>query len=162
MSNYIIKEIYEADFVDSVAVIRESFGTVARDFGLTKENCPTNGAFIEIGRLIADKEYGNKMFGLFVENKQIGFVSNEDKNNSIYEMEKLSVLPTYRHLGYGKALIDYVKECIKNINGESVMIGIIDENKILKKWYSTYGFVETGKRIFTHLPFTVCFMELKL
>jgi len=162
MSNYFIKEISEADFSDSIAVIRESFGTVARDFGLTKENCPSNGAFIEIGRLVADKEKGNKMFGLFVGNKQIGFVSIENKNSSVYEMEKLSVLPSYRHLGYGKVLMDYVKEYVKIINAKSVMIGIIDENTILKKWYSTYGFVETGKRIFAHLPFTVCFMEIKL
>lgn len=162
MSGYIIREICDESFEESVVVIREAFGTVAKEFGLTKENCPTNGAFIEISRLVSDKEKGNRMFGLFIENKQIGFVSVAKKDDIVYEMEKLSVLPECRHMGYGRILMDYVKEYVKALNGKAVTIGIIDENTILKKWYSSYGFVEMGKRVFAHLPFTVCFMELIL
>ena len=46
-------------------VIRESFLTVANDFGLTPENCPTNGAFLKTERLAAELEKGNRMYGLY-------------------------------------------------------------------------------------------------
>jgi ribosomal protein S18 acetylase RimI-like enzyme len=84
------------------------------------------------------------------------------ENETTYEMEKLAVLPKYRHLGYGKALIDFTKEYVKSQNGEIVTIGIIDENTTLKQWYSAYGFTEKGTKTFSHLPFIVCFMEIKV
>ena len=58
--------------------------------------------------------------------------------------------------------MDFTKEYVKSQNGEIVIIGIIDENKILKQWYSDYGFIVKGTKVFSHLPFTVCFMELKV
>ena len=162
MVNYIIREIQDNELKGSLEVIRKSFGTVAKDFGLTKENCLTNGAFIEIERLVSDISKGIKMFGLFVNNEQMGFVAVAKQNGSIYEIEKLAVLPSYRHLGYGKVLMDFTRQYIKSQNGEAIVIGIINENRILKQWYSAYGFVEIGTKVFSHLPFTVCFMELEV
>jgi len=44
--NEIIKEIITLEELNlSVDVIRNSFCTVADEFGLTVENCPTNAAF---------------------------------------------------------------------------------------------------------------------
>lgn len=102
------------------------------------------------------------MFGLFVKGEQAGFVAIARQCESIYEMKKLAVLPCYQHHGYGKALMDFTRAYIKSQNGEKVTIGMINENIILKKWYSAYGFLEKGTKIFSHLPFTVCFMELKV
>ena len=33
---------------------------------------------------------------------------------------------------------------------------------LLKNWYMSYGFRETGTKAFPHLPFTVCFMEKEI
>ncbi|MFT8315737.1 MAG: hypothetical protein ABF633_16030 [Clostridium sp.] len=41
-----IREIKNQELSISAAIIRESFLTVAKEFDLTKENCPTSGAFI--------------------------------------------------------------------------------------------------------------------
>ena len=55
MSEYMIKEITDNELVKAASVIREGFQTVAQEFGLTVENCATNGAFIKKERLIIDK-----------------------------------------------------------------------------------------------------------
>jgi ribosomal protein S18 acetylase RimI-like enzyme len=99
------------------------------------------------------------MFGLFEDEKFFGFVAIENKDNGIYEMEKLAVIPEYRHKGYGYMLISFVWDYIRKRGGNKITIGIIDENKMLKKWYNNNGFVETGTKLFPQLPFTVCFME---
>ena len=73
--------------------------------------------------------------------------------------EKLAVLPQYRHNGYGKKLIAFAKEKAKEMGAAKITIGIIEENARLKNWYASNGFIHTGTREFSHLPFIVGFME---
>jgi len=46
-----ISVIREVQLERCAAVIRESFATVAKDFGLTEQNCPDHTSFIEVERL---------------------------------------------------------------------------------------------------------------
>lgn len=52
MPDYIIRRIESNELNVCVEVIRESFFTVAKAFNLTKENCPSNGAFMKTDRLL--------------------------------------------------------------------------------------------------------------
>lgn len=160
MDSCVIKEIQETEIDTCVEVIRQSFSTVANDFGLTKENCPTNGAFIQKERIIAEKAKGNLMYALYINKKMAGFIALENKKNGTFELEKLAVLPNFRHLGYGKSLLDFVKNEVINLSGNIITIGIIEGNTKLKRWYEQNGFVHKGTKVFPHLPFTVGFMEL--
>lgn len=144
---------------ESVKVIRDSFITVANDFCLSEENCPSSPAFISLAKLRELRKKGLRMFGLFCDSRQVGFVAIEGSRDAVYYMEKLAVLPGYRHRGFGKQLIDFVFDHVRGKNGKKVSIGIINKNTILKDWYRAYGFGETGTRQFEHLPFLVCFME---
>lgn len=99
------------------------------------------------------------MFGVFNGNIQIGFVAIERATEKIYYMEKLAILPQYRHNGFGKLIIDFVFEYARKYGGEKVSIALINENSELKDWYLKYGFMQTGIKQFSHLPFAVCFME---
>lgn len=152
-----IKRIETID-QDCVRVIRDSFITVANEFNLTKQNTPTNPAFIEIETLRAMKQKGIDMYGAFVNNTMIGFVAIEKSTDSLYFMEKLAVLPSHRHKGYGSQLIDFVADTVKKAGGKKISIGIINENKVLKDWYIKNGFSVTEIREFSHLPFNVCFL----
>jgi GNAT superfamily N-acetyltransferase len=155
-----IREILENDALEeSVNVLRAAFLTVADDFNLTPENCPTNPAFVTVDRLVRLKEKGARFFGLYEGNRQIGFVAVERASDSVYYMEKLAVLPEFRHRGHGKRLVDFVDEYVRGQEGTRISIGIMDGNIVLKEWYKTHGYVETNMRQFRHLPFTVCFME---
>lgn len=143
----------------SVLVISNSFLTVVNEFNLTKENAPTNAAFIKPDDLKALLDKGVILIGVFENEEQVGFVAIEKSKENTYYMEKLAVLPEFRHLGIGKEIMDYVFSYVRSNGGQKVGIGIINENTVLKKWYERYGFKETGLKQFNHLPFTVCFME---
>ena len=76
--NNLIREIKEDDEIEaSVTVIRASFGTVAREFGLTRENCPTHPSFVTFDQLKELQRKGLRFVGLFVDGEQVGFVAVE-------------------------------------------------------------------------------------
>ncbi|MBQ5995908.1 MAG: GNAT family N-acetyltransferase [Clostridia bacterium] len=143
-------------------IIHKSFITVAADFGLTKDNCPNHTAFMPIDKLIRLYESGAEMFLYQHNGKSVCYFSLVNNGKSV-ELNNLSVLPEYRHLGIGKEIVEYTKEyTAKNTSAKKITIGIIEDNTILKNWYSSLGFVHTGAKRFDDLPFIVGFMELLL
>ena len=160
MSELNIMEINgESELRNSAHVVRNAFKTVALELNLTRENSPTHPSFITTGRLREDRNKGVKFFGLFLGEKQVGFVAVERADVGLYYVERLAVLPEYRHRGYGKRLMEFAFEYIKDNGGRRVSIGIINEQIVLKDWYKAMGFEDMSTRQFAHLPFTVCFME---
>ena len=160
MSELSIREIDGDDELrNSARVIRNAFRTVAFEFNLTRKNCPTHPSFMTTRRLREDRNKGVKFFGLFLGDRQIGSIAVEKADASLYYVERLAVLPEYRHRGYGAQLMEFVFNYIKANGGTKVSIGIIDEQIILKNWYKSMGFKEMSTKQFAHLPFTVCFME---
>lgn len=145
-------------------IIRDSFLTVAEEFNLTKENAPTNPAFITIEKL-EDSITSGTVFFLAKDNiENVGCVAIEpDKQDSSnFFIERLAVIPEKRHKKTGIKLLDYALSEIKSRKGSSAGIAIINENVQLKKWYQDYGFTETLIKNFPHLPFTVCFMRIDI
>lgn len=143
-------------------IIQKSFITVADEFGLTQENCPNHTAFMPIDRLIRQYESGTNMFLYQHNGEYVGYFSLVN-NGECVELNNLSVLPEYRHLGIGKEMIDYAKNyVIKNNSTGKITIGIIEDNTVLKDWYETLGFVHKETKRFDSLPFTVGFMELEI
>ncbi|MBP7177128.1 MAG: GNAT family N-acetyltransferase [Thermoclostridium sp.] len=153
-----IKRI-QGDLEECTGVIRNAFITVADEFHLTKENAPTNPAFIGTDSLERMRDKGAVLFGAYEGESCIGFVAAEQASEGAFYMERLAVLPEYRHRGIGRKLMDSVFEYVRENGGKRVSIGIINKNTKLKNWYLNYGFVETGLKHFDHLPFEVCFME---
>lgn len=78
------------------------------------------------------------------------------------ELNNLAVIPCYRQRGIGGKLLGYAKMRATAFGKRGIMIAIVDSNEILKKWYNSNGFIETGKKRFQHLPFEVCFMKYDL
>lgn len=160
---YIIRTVTTENLPEAVDVIRRSFATVAEEFGLTEENCPNNGAFITEDRLKTDLDRGSSLSGLFLDDSLVGFVAHKRKEPSTtWYIEKLAVLPEFRHRGFGKALLEYVVSQIRRSGGERISIGVIADNIPLVRWYARSGFVTTGTRQFASLPFLTRYMELTL
>lgn len=159
MKAYVIRKITGEDIEESVKVIRESFRTVADDFNFTYENNPMHGAFLKKERLENEMQQGIDMYGMFVEGKEIGFVGLEKLKDGIYEMQKLSVLPAYRHLGYGEALVSFIKQRVLSKGGTKIIIGTIAQNNVLRAWYEKLDFKMNEIKSFRHLPFEVGIME---
>jgi len=162
MNRYSIYEVTVNELDQCADVIRKGFGTVAEEFGLTRENCASNGAFIKTERLFVDKEKGNLMYALFVDEMIAGFMQLEKKNDDEFILEKLAVLPEYRHSGFGKKLFDFAKIKVAELHGSKILIAIIEENTVLKDWYLSNGCIHVGTMKYDRLPFTVGFMEFTL
>jgi Acetyltransferases len=158
----VIREIYTSEIDGCAEILRRSFADVAAQFALTAENCPTNPAFITSERLKSDKIGGARMYALISGGEKAGFMAIKDIGGGIFSLEKLAVLPQFRHRGYGTALIDSCKSTAAKTGGTAVTIGIIEENAVLRNWYEKHGFIHKGTAKFPHLPFTVGFMELPL
>jgi ribosomal protein S18 acetylase RimI-like enzyme len=152
------------DLSNIVKVLNISHGTVAKDFGFTKETNPTNNAFIDEQTLRMQLDKGIELFQLKVNEVVIGCIAIEksSKETDTYYIEKVSIVPEYRHQGYGLKTMEFAIEKIKAKGGKWISIALIDSNAVLKKWYNTQGFKETGTRDISHLPFKVCFMKKEL
>ena len=105
---------------------------------------------------------GLSFYGYYLDDRQVGFVAMERADDSLYYLEKLAVLPGYRHNGYGRELVQFVLDTAAARDAKKLSIGIIYEQTVLRDWYKDIGFRETGTRKFEHLPFTVGFMEIDL
>ena len=154
----------ERELIKSLPVIHQAFKTVADDMNLTMENCPAHPSFLSEKKLIALYRSDTECYQLIRDNVQIGFIVIEKspvEENTFY-IEKLAVLPDCRHLGYGKKLMQFALDRIRELGGEKISVALIDSQKILKEWYQSLGFNETGKKVFDHLPFDVCFMALSI
>ena len=144
------------------AVIRQSFHTVADDFSLTSDNCPSHSAFLDEEQLCAQVEGGLRLFGYHTGDVLVGVIGIKRIDQREYSIEKLAVLPAYRHRRIGAKLMIFACEYVLQAGGEKACIGIVDENAVLKQWYVRQGFAVTEIKRFPHLPFTVCLMEKAL
>ncbi|MBQ7378506.1 MAG: GNAT family N-acetyltransferase [Clostridia bacterium] len=157
----VIYPVKAEDLPACLHVIHQSFATVAKQFGLTRENCPKHTSFLPLSYLETQLGWGWHMFGLFAGKALIGYVSLSAEGN-IYTLHNLAVLPEYRHRGFGKQLLDHAKAHAKDLGGSVIKIGIIEESTVLKEWYAANGFVHTGSQKYEHLPFTTGYMEYNL
>ena len=152
------------DLSEVVKVLNLSHETVAKEFGFTKESNPSNNAFIDETTLRMQLNKGIDLYVMSIDKRQIGCIAMEKslKETDTYYIEKVSVIPEFRHHGYGEKLMDFAISKIKDLGGKTVSIALIDSNERLKKWYKLQGFNETGFKDFEHLPFRVCFMSKKI
>lgn len=143
-------------------IIHSSFITVAEEFGLTENNCPSHTAFMTFDKLVKQFDDSRPMFLFYQDDIPVGYFSLAKCSDEEWELNNLAVLPEYRYLGIGKVMVDYAVATVKNYGGNKISIGIIEENSTLKNWYLKLGFNHISTRKFEHLPFTVGFMEMSL
>lgn len=158
-----IREMNRDEIAACVDIIRKSFQTVADEFGFTKENAPRFTAFaIDDERL---------KYWLYVEHRLLyvyedegvlcGFYCLVFKDDSC-ELGSLSVLPEYRHKGIGRKLLEHACEVARSKGVSKLDLSIVEENKVLRKWYEQNGAVHLGTKKFDFFPFTCGYMEINL
>lgn len=159
-----IKEIDRNDVAECVNVIRESFATVADEFGFTALNAPRFTAFATTEERLywhLDGEH-RPMYAFYDNGKIVGYYSLLLQHNNECELNNLCVVPTYRHKGIGEKLLKNAFKSAQELNCNKINIGIVEENKVLRDWYESFGFVHTGTQKFDFFPFTCGYMEKDL
>lgn len=159
-----IKPLNSASYIAVAEILRKANATVTRELGLTRENSPTNPAFITDSMLKDQMNDERVFYGLFEEEFLRGVVALERSKDKeeVFFIERLAVVPEYRHKGYGKKLMEHCFNQATGAGAKYVSVAIINENGRLKEWYECMGFKETGRKKFSHLVFTVCFLQKEL
>lgn len=159
-----IRAARREDILACVNVIRTSFQTVADEFGITAENAPRFTAFsVTEERLYWHFDSEHRPMYVFCEDEEIvGYYSLFADVNGECELNNLAVLPGYRHKGIGKRLFDHAVKTAKALGCETLNIGIVEENVVLRKWYEQNGAVHTGTQKFDFFPFTCGYLKMKL
>ena len=156
-----IKQVKEKNLAECANVIKESFLTIANDFGFTIENAPAFTAFATTEDKLKYQLHHEQrlMFAFFDNDSIVGFYSLHLQENNEWELSNLCVLPSYRHKGIGEKLLEHAFSVTQEKHCTKIIIGIVGENKRLKKWYESFGFTHIGTQKFDFFPFTCGYME---
>jgi len=159
-----IKEVQKEDIVECVKVIRESFITVADEFGFTVANAQRFTAFATTEERLIWHLLGEHrpMYAYYEGDVIVGYYSLLKQENNECELNNLCVLPEYRHKKIGEKLLNNAFEVAKSLGCNKMNIGIVEENQVLRKWYESFGFVHVGTQKFDFFPFTCGYMEKNL
>lgn len=143
-------------------IIKASHTDVARRFDLTKDNCPKHPSNCITEWIEQDMQRGVNYFILNLDDIPVGCVAVEQAAADLCYIERLSVLPKNRHLGYGIRLMNHAFSVSRQMGAVKASIGIIEAFDLLKNWYKKIGFHKKETLTFDHLPFTVLIMEYQL
>lgn len=159
-----IKKVEQRDIRECVDVIRKSFATVADKFGFTIENAPRFTAFATTEERINWHLNGEHrpMYAYCEDGTIVGYYSLLLQDNNECELNNVCVLPEHRHQGIGAELLKHAFLTATELGCTKMNIGIVEENRILKEWYASYGFAHTGTQKFEFFPFTCGYMEKNL
>ena len=166
-----IRQLEPSSFPIAAEVIRTSFATVAEELNITEQNCPKYVGFVTTTeRLQTQHEWGWWLYGFYKDEQLVGYVSvskaAQDGDtlevDGNYEIHNLAVLPECRHMGYGRQLLYHCVSRIREFGGNKIIISIVEENTVLKNWYTDYGFRHTGTKKYEHLPFTSGYLEMEV
>ena len=146
-----------------VQVIRDSFFTVAEEFGITEENAPRFTAFATTReRLMWQQKEGRPMYVWEEEGQIAGYYSLHLQGEQRCELNNLCVLPAYRHRQIGERLPEHAFVQARELGFRQMAIGIVEENERLKRWYETHGAVHVGTQKYDFFPFTCGYLEKSL
>ena len=159
-----IREVKREDIGECLNIIRQSFITVADEFGFTPENAPRFTAFATTeDRLIWQMDNENRLMYIYEqEGVPCGYYSLLKQENEECELNNLAVLPEYRHFGIEKRLLEHAYESARNAGCKAINIGIVEENAVLRRWYEQNGAVHVGTKKFDFFPFTCGFMRKEI
>lgn len=156
-----IKKITEKEITECVNVIRDSFITVADEFGFTVDNAPRFTAFATTEERLHWHLNGEHrpMYAFYDNEKVVGYYSLLLQEHNECELNNLCVIPEWRHKGIGEKLLKHSFKVVQDLNCNKINIGIVEDNRVLRKWYESFGFVHTGTQKFDFFPFTCGYME---
>ncbi|GMO59737.1 MAG: hypothetical protein Ta2A_05710 [Treponemataceae bacterium] len=145
-------------------ILNEAFATVAETFGFTRTNAPKFPAFIDSSVIQNQLDGDLTMFVCFCDGVPAGCAGySPESNKNVFAIERLGVLPAFRHLGIGRQLLTHCERHIAASMPQcSAKIYIVNDNAVLKRWYTAMDYVQTNIIRQDGYPFDICVMEKQL
>jgi ribosomal protein S18 acetylase RimI-like enzyme len=151
-------------YAECLEILQTGFATEAADYGITRENTPSNPAFWSDTAIPAVVGRGFELFAVEQDGRIVGcaFAGPSKSRPGAWSLRHLAVDPATRHAGHGAALVAEGARRARSAGAEVLAIGIVAENKRLSQWYRRLGFESHGTMQFDALVFTVERMSLAL
>ncbi len=151
-------------YAECLAVLQAGFATEVADFGITRENTPSNPAFWGVTAIPAVVSKGFELFAIEANGRIMGcaFAGPSKSRPTVWSLRHLAVAPAARHSGHGAALVAEGTRRARAAGAESLAIGIVAENTRLSQWYRRLGFESIDKTQYPGLVFTVERLRLPL
>ncbi len=150
----------DADILASI--VRRSNQDVADQFGLNADNAPKHPSLCTADWILSDIDRGQAYFLSVENNGAAGCVAFEQPDKQTAYLNRLAVLPEFRHRGIGSGLVRHIIQLARENGVRILSIGIIAEHTRLKDWYLAQGFTAAERLTFDHLPFDVRIMKYHL
>ncbi len=159
-----IRKLSKNDMPTCVKLIKNSFSTVAKEFGITEDNAPSYVAFATTEeKLLKQYNDGRLMFVCEDDSGQIvGYYSLARISDTECELNNLCVAPDCRHNGIGEIQFEHAVQTAKENKFKSMTFSIVEENTQLKEWYKKLGVEHIGIQKFDFFPFTCGYMKIDL
>ncbi|MCV6589941.1 MAG: GNAT family N-acetyltransferase [Marinobacterium sp.] len=157
--------IYPASRTDAeqlARIISQANKDVAQQFGLNASNAPNHPSFCTSDWVRSDFDRGERYFFYHHQGKPVGCVAYEKASEETIYLNRLSVLPDWRHQRIGHDMVTFVLAQAREQGASKVSVGIIADHTLLLKWYQSQGFTRHTTRRFEHLPFDVTYLHYDL
>lgn len=141
------------------ALIAASFRDVAEQFGLTRDTCPGHTSYLTAEEVRRGMGFGNQYFMAFCGIEACGAIAIRLPKGGTGIVEKVAVLPDYRHRGIGRQLMAHAIDTLQLYGAHTAAIGIIADHAVLRGWYEALGFRAGQQTHYAHLPFAVLHMQ---
>ena len=163
-TNPAIIDVTPDRYAECLAVLRAGFATEVADFGITRENTPSNPAFWGGTAIPAVVSKGFELFAIEEDGRIVGcaFAGGSKSRPEVWSLRHLAVDPSARHSGHGAALVAEGTRRARAAGAESLAIGIVAENTRLSQWYRRQGFESIDRTQYPGLVFTVERLRLAL
>jgi ribosomal protein S18 acetylase RimI-like enzyme len=151
-------------YAECLAVLQAGFATEVADFGITRENTPSNPAFWSETAVATVVGRGFELFAADQDGRIVGcaFAGPSTSRKGVWSLRHLAVDPAARHSGNGAALVAEGARRARAAGAEVLAIGIVAENTRLSDWYRRLGFESIDRIGYPGLVFTVERMRLVL
>ena len=160
-----ILRLAEPNLPEAATVIRQSFATVVREYGLNRLEWPTHPGFMSTDGLVKFY-YSRQMYGLFEGTAMIGYMALSEYNDSTLQLWHLCILPHRRGFGLGRLMVDHAKaETVTyighppTIDSPRLALAFMNVDKGLRRWFEKQGFTYWGSLNHGRLPYAYGWME---
>lgn len=151
-------------YAECLDVLRRSFATEVAEYGITRENTPSNPAFWDLDCLTRLVAKPTQLYAIETGGRLVGcaFLGSSRSRPEAAVLRHLAVVPDARHHGYGEELVAEAVRRARIAGAALVRIGIVAANTRLADWYHRLGFVTVATVRYPELIFEVEHLELEL
>jgi GNAT superfamily N-acetyltransferase len=137
MKNYMVREITREELSVSAQILLEAF---IRSRPIRLSAGPGYQPYY--ARLEEDVHTEAKLFGAFLDGVPGGFMEIDAKDEEVFEVRQLCVLPAYQKQGCGQTMLDTAVSLIRSFGGVAVVGAMLEGKQWMKDWFTRNGFWE--------------------